>query len=452
LSRKRPWATERKKLFAAAAWDALVLASVYIIVYRWRLGVAPEEWAGWAKTAICWITLSYLFGRYSGNNNRRDALTARAKRVAGVAGAIVFATVFHGWVSNSSEAATRLKGFLIPLLTGSMVLSETFWLVSKHSGGKVDLWLVAPREEHDIIRKEVSSMRIEDGVIDITDEQDLRARLKKAVECSREIVVSDGAKVGDEEIEEILLQKGLGGKIYRLLNWCEVRLARIPPELASKEWLLNEVGMSLQAGGLAWRIKRLGDVVATLILLVLLWPLMIVVAILVWLEDRGPVLYRQKRTGLHGKIVTIVKFRSMKVDAEKAGAEWSGRGDHRITKVGRIIRKCRIDEMPQLLSVLSGDLSLIGPRPERPEIEIELEKVIPHYRARHWIRPGLSGWAQVNYPYGASVADSRNKLGYDLYYLKNVGIGLDLLIFVKTIKLVMMGQGAIAQAQAIKRE
>ena len=113
--------------------------------------------------------------------------------------------------------------------------------------------------------------------------------------------------------------------------------------------------------------------------------------------------------------------------------------------LGRFLRKCRIDEIPQLIGLLKGDLSLIGPRPERPEIEVELEQAIPHYRARHWIRPGLSGWAQVNYPYGASIEDSRNKLAYDLYYLKNAGIGLDLLIFAKTIRLVMFGKGAIAK-------
>ena len=135
----------------------------------------------------------------------------------------------------------------------------------------------------------------------------------------------------------------------------------------------------------------------------------------------------------------------MRVDAEANGLQWAQQRDPRITRCGACLRRLRIDELPQLWAVLRGDLSLIGPRPERPELELELEQEIPHYRVRHWIRPGLSGWAQVNYPYGNSVADSRIKLSYDLYYLRNAGILLDLLILMKTIRLVLRAQGAQPQ-------
>jgi lipopolysaccharide/colanic/teichoic acid biosynthesis glycosyltransferase len=138
----------------------------------------------------------------------------------------------------------------------------------------------------------------------------------------------------------------------------------------------------------------------------------------------------------------------MRTDAEAGGARWSSRDDSRITPVGQWLRRLRIDELPQLLAVISGDMSLIGPRPERPELEVELERLIPHYRVRHWIRPGLSGWAQVCYPYGASVADSRMKLSYDLYYLRNANLLLDLLILFKTIRLVAGARGAVAMDPA----
>ena len=183
-------------------------------------------------------------------------------------------------------------------------------------------------------------------------------------------------------------------------------------------------------------------------LIVLTTPIVVLAGLLVWLEDRGPIFYKQKRSGLFGRPIQIWKIRSMRVDAEERGAQWSSKIDVRITKMGRVIRATRIDELPQLISVLKGDLSLIGPRPERPEIEEELEKRIINYRIRHWIRPGLSGWAQVCFPYGASIADSRMKLSYDLYYLRNANWALDLLITLKTIRLLVNRRGSSPKGKA----
>ena len=177
-------------------------------------------------------------------------------------------------------------------------------------------------------------------------------------------------------------------------------------------------------------------------LTVLTSPLVALAIILIWLEDRGPAFYGQTRSGLYGKPIRIWKLRSMRTNAEQSGPQWAKKADPRVTRVGKVLRATRIDELPQLLSVISGDLSLIGPRPERPEIEEELEILIPNYRIRHWIRPGLSGWAQVCYPYGASLDDSRAKLSYDLYYIRNASLLLDVLITMKTIRLVTRAQGA----------
>jgi lipopolysaccharide/colanic/teichoic acid biosynthesis glycosyltransferase len=228
-----------------------------------------------------------------------------------------------------------------------------------------------------------------------------------------------------------------------LVSWCEQRLQRVPPELFQRECLLVGEGFQLQPGRFNWRLKRSGDVLVAALLLLLSSPLLLAAALLIRLQDGGPVFYRQKRSGLYGKPFQIAKLRSMRLDAERLGARWAERGDPRITPLGRWLRKWRIDELPQLWAVLRGDMSLIGPRPERPEFEDALEQAIPHYRLRHWLRPGLSGWAQVCHPYGASVEDARQKLSYDLYYLRNANVLLDGLILLKTMRLVALARGAI---------
>ena len=176
-------------------------------------------------------------------------------------------------------------------------------------------------------------------------------------------------------------------------------------------------------------------------LLILCSPIFLIVSILIFVEDRGPILYFQKRSGLKNLDINVIKFRSMKIDAEINGIQWSQRNDPRITKVGKFLRATRIDELPQLLCVIQGSMSLIGPRPERPEIEMNLLKTIPYYECRNVVRPGISGWAQVNYPYGASVSDTVNKLSFDIYYISNFSILLDLFILLKTIKVVLTGKG-----------
>jgi exopolysaccharide biosynthesis polyprenyl glycosylphosphotransferase len=172
-------------------------------------------------------------------------------------------------------------------------------------------------------------------------------------------------------------------------------------------------------------------------------PVMLLVALAIKCTSRGPVLYHQRRVGQHGRVFTVHKFRSMYADAEKGtGAVWARNDDERVTSVGRFLRRTRIDELPQLWNVLKGDMSLVGPRPERPEFVSSLTREIPFYGQRHVVRPGLTGWAQVRYTYGASVEDAMEKLQYDLFYIKNRSIALDLFIAAKTVKTVVMQRGA----------
>lgn len=188
-------------------------------------------------------------------------------------------------------------------------------------------------------------------------------------------------------------------------------------------------------------IKRLMDVLISILLLIFLFSLMLLVAAAIKLDSPGKIIYSQLRTGQNGKPFKIYKFRSMYEDAENDGVKWASLGDARITRIGYWLRVLRIDELPQLWNVLSGEMSLIGPRPERPEFDVKLKNVIPNYELRYLVKPGISGWAQVLYRYGASVEDSYEKLAYDLYYIKNYSLWLDLVIFFKTIKVVLGGNG-----------
>ena len=189
-------------------------------------------------------------------------------------------------------------------------------------------------------------------------------------------------------------------------------------------------------------IKRIYDIVISFIILISASPVILLSAILIYLEDRGPILYSQKRSGLFKKEINIFKLRSMKINAEFNKPKWAQKNDKRITKIGKIIGKTRIDELPQLISVIKGDMSLIGPRPERPQIEEELEKEIYNYELKHLMKPGITGWAQVNYPYGASLRDSNIKLSFDLYYMANFSFLLDFIIFFMTAFIVFTGRGA----------
>lgn len=184
-------------------------------------------------------------------------------------------------------------------------------------------------------------------------------------------------------------------------------------------------------------LKRAFDIIISLLLLIVLFPLMILIAILIKSNDGGSVFYFQKRVGHHGRIFNILKFRSMRVNAEKDGVQWAVANDSRITKVGRFIRKTRIDELPQLINILKNDMSIVGPRPERPEFVADLNKKLLYYNERHRIKPGLTGWAQISVGYAASIDDAREKLEYDLYYLKYFNPSLDLLIVLKTISVVL---------------
>jgi lipopolysaccharide/colanic/teichoic acid biosynthesis glycosyltransferase len=254
------------------------------------------------------------------------------------------------------------------------------------------------------------------------------------------IVIAAGEPAPDTH-GALLDNKLRGVPVFSDLSFHEHHLGRIELDAIDANWLLFADGF--QNGVVSRAAKRVTDIAVGLLLTVVTLPLMLVTAAAIKLDSRGPVLYRQERTGLHGETFTLFKFRSMATDAEVAGKpQWAQQRDPRITRVGAFIRASRIDELPQLFNVLRGEMSMIGPRPERPIFVDELAKVIPFYNHRCYVKPGLTGWAQVNYPYGASVEDAREKLAYDLYYVKNRGVLLDMLILLATVRVILFREGA----------
>jgi sugar transferase (PEP-CTERM system associated) len=243
------------------------------------------------------------------------------------------------------------------------------------------------------------------------------------------------------EHERLLDWRLRGLRVYDDVSFWEQHLGRVNLDRIDAGWFLR--AESFRNGACSRAIKRAVDVSVSLLLLVLTFPLMMATAIAIKLDSRGPALYRQQRVGLYGKTFTLLKFRSMVTDAEAEGApRWAAKRDPRITRVGAFTRSTRIDELPQLLNVLRGEMSLIGPRPERPHFVAQLAPVIPFYNQRSYVKPGITGWAQVNYPYGASVEDAREKLSYDLYYVKYRSTILDLVILLSTVRVILFREGA----------
>ena len=277
--------------------------------------------------------------------------------------------------------------------------------------------------------------------LDLDRSEDDRALARYAREVgAREIVVATDERRG-MPVLQLLHCKIAGINVVDYLTFFERETRKVELEALQPSWLIFSDGF--RQGVLIDAAKRAFDLTVSLALIVFTLPVILIAALAIWLEDGAPVLYRQERVGRDGQAFTLMKFRSMRVDAEAQGApQWARNEDPRATRVGLILRKFRIDELPQLINVLAGDMSFVGPRPERPFFVEELAAAIPFYRERHSVKPGITGWAQVNYPYGASLEDARHKLAYDLYYVKNRTLFLDFLILVQTVRVILFHEGA----------
>lgn len=254
-----------------------------------------------------------------------------------------------------------------------------------------------------------------------------------------EIVVASEERRG-LPIQALLACKLRGIKVTEYSSFWERESGQIDLDGITPSWLVFSDGF--QTGALRAVVKRAFDSIVSLTLLLLTLPVTLAAAALIKLESQGPLFYQQERVGLNGRPFMVLKFRSMRTDAEKDGPRWAAKNDSRVTRVGAFIRKVRIDEIPQVVNVLRGDMAFVGPRPERPVFVDELAEKIPYYTERHSVKPGITGWAQINYPYGSGIDDAKMKLSYDLYYIKNGSLFLDIIIMVQTVKVLLWNAGA----------
>ena len=443
---RAPWLAKRATLGSLALLDAASFIFLYTVAYMLVIGEVPTSRTGLLVNILTWVTTSYLVGRYSpatksSSNRMKKGITKSLT----AASSVLAVVLLHSWIFGVAGAETRSVEFLGRVLVGQVVVSTTAHLALMKYRRKTELWMIFVSEaEMSIIAGELKCERSE-----LRDSCSLlRYRGLKDVNLKRakNFTIVIGGKQGQVKgvKERVIEIREAGIPVISLTQWCESELQRIPPELVSEDWLIDSGDQATRPGSIGWRIKRMADIIASTALIAVTSPIVAICCLAIVIEDGMPILYKQKRSGLYSCEIEVVKLRSMRINAEEGGPQWSRKGDPRITRVGAILRRLRLDELPQLLSVLKGNMSLIGPRPERPEFEKELETEIDNYRLKHWLKPGLSGWAQVCYPYGASIADSRAKLSYDLYYLKNGGLLLDMLIALKTIRLVINARGAVA--------
>ena len=391
-----------------------------------------------------WITFSYICGRYENHLKRKKNHLFNELWMIIVPLLMVF--IYNQFVvnflNNFKNSIIEASGlFFITLLsfTFQRILN---YKIFKGKFKNETWYIINDAKKSELLTSFLKYSRIKVEVKSI----DLNQLKKLNLQTTDGIIIDDINEILKFESELLYNLRLNNVKIISSLEWAGFTLQRYPTELLSEsDSNIEKIFLKVKRNKFEIRLKRITEFFISLILLLFCIPILIICGLLIKLEDGGPIFYSQIRTGFKGELFKLYKMRTMRIDAEKNGPAWSSKNDHRITKIGNFLRKSRIDELPQLLLVINGKLSLIGPRPERPDFDNVLKKNIPHYDLRYLMKPGLSGWAQVNYPYGASEKDARNKLSFDLFYINNFSTPIDLLILFKTIKLVFNRKGAIAQ-------
>ena len=448
-----PWIVSRRRKLVGSLIDFIINLLLYNFIFFSDLSTYPNKLVS-LSFAFFWIVLSYLLGRYtrikeiSFNTFTKSLikiifmaiLCNSIYLIINLGLPIIFywdKTQLSNYLSKDMSnifiksslkiaALSLFVQYFISILTYSIYDQKKEWV------------FYGKRIIFNQIIEELGPNKKNINLTWISEEDKIN---KINLDKIKGIIIDDLPGLSKTDLDIIFKLKLKGVIIESLLTWFENEYHRMPTNIINNKYELIEKLKSIE-DSYQLRSKRVGDLLVSLFLLLITMPLFVLISILIYLEDRGPIFYSQFRTGLNGQIIKIIKFRSMKTDAEKSGIQWSQHYDPRITKIGRIIRSTRLDELPQLLCVIQGTMSLIGPRPERPEIENKLLKDIPYYNFRTILRPGISGWAQVNYPYGASIFDAKKKLSFDIYYISHFSILFDFLILFKTIKLVLNAKGA----------
>jgi exopolysaccharide biosynthesis polyprenyl glycosylphosphotransferase len=441
----RPLLTQKSKAFIML-FDALILLVITAAVFYLRIGfVGSELFQANGLWFIVGLTLAglYIFGCYDLDVELKPL---RILLRQGIAILISFgAVILIHYLLSKDRTGLFGRGVLLGSLACFYIASAFYRLlmnqVYKKAKANAD-WLF-------VVNDSIQNTLLDDlkknaftGKVTVLPESkwaQLDTYLDKAWNS---LVVATTSNELNHNLGPTLMQARFSGQpVQDLSNFYEGTWRKVPIYYLEHDWFVMSEGFGLIHNPIGLRVKRLADVLLSTLLLLITWPFMLLTALAVKLESPGPAIYCQVRTGKSGEDFVIYKFRSMRSDAEKDGAQWASAKDSRVTKVGRFIRLTRLDELPQLWNVFRGDMSFVGPRPERPEFNQDLEKKIPFYNLRHLVRPGITGWAQVLYPYGASVEDAKEKLQYDLFYIKNYSLFLDMMIVLKTISVVVLGRG-----------
>lgn len=342
-----------------------------------------------------------------------------------LAGSILVRATFHKWTDLGV-----FKSRVLVLGTGSRVmkLEEN---AQRNPNHQVVGYIALQPARHYIPEPKILQMAPDQSLLSIVEKH----------EIDQIVVAVRDRRGGGFPVQQLLECRMKGIKVIELPTFFEREYRQVLLDSLNPSWMV--LGDGFLQGKIANIAKRLFDLAVSGVLLLLTLPVMLVAALCIYLESGGPVFFRQERVGLGGRNFTLYKFRSMRVDAESGGKpQWAKANDDRTTRVGRFIRKVRIDELPQVINVFKGEMSFVGPRPERPFFVDQLVTQIPFYALRHSAKPGITGWAQVRYPYGASIDDAIEKLQYDLYYVKNHSLFLDIMILLSTVEVVLWGKGA----------
>ena len=445
-----PWIVSRRSVLIAATLDFFICLFLYEFVYQYEYNSEPSRLVS-NTFAFFWIVVSYVLGRYE--KTRRISFVIISKIVIKSI-FLLFLTntiyLFINWgypllffwndVNFFNTDLKDLSNFFIRvsiyIVIASTLVQFNLGIINKNIYNQNKVWIFyGTSNKYKEIMNE-TSMNTK-SIFWLSNEDNLGSL---DINNIQGIIIEDFSIINQENIDLIFKLKLKGIIIDDLLSWFEKQFHRMPTNLIENKYQLLEKLKSTE-DKYQRRIKRIGDIIVSIFILLVTFPITLITCISIFIEDQGPIFYSQVRTGHKGERIKIYKFRSMVINAEEFGAQWSSAEDKRITKVGKIIRATRLDELPQLFSVIKGQMSLIGPRPERPEIEERILKEIPFYNYRNVLKPGISGWAQVNYPYGSSIRDTTNKLSYDIYYINHISFLLDILILFKTIKTVFTARG-----------
>lgn len=421
--------------------DAAAMIAAVLIMSLLRFGSEEATpWELWAAVVLLPALAGlYVFGTYSFEEVRRQRTLGLQFLLACAAGALLsFMTIYvlrlpvSGVFGRGLLLGTFALGFFFSFL---LRLAEFSW-VRRHQRAQKILFCGA-ESSHENLRKAIAAVGYRGEVM----RGEVPATKAAANEIDLLLLDRHWKQTHPEAFRRALQWRFEGVLVVELPSFYEAVFQKVNVDEIDESWFLSFEGFDLVQSRWQKRVKRLIDFALSLTMGLVAAPIVAIAGFFVWAADRGPVFYRQKRTGLDGRDFSIVKLRSMRIDAEKAGAQWASEKDPRITPFGNFLRKSRIDELPQLWNVIKGEMSFVGPRPERPEFNEMLEQKIPFYGARHVMPPGITGWAQVMYPYGASVEDSKEKLQFDLFYVKNYSLLLDLKILTKTARVVFLGRG-----------